>query len=427
MNDCSNIPSIEVFQPKTAAHRRYQWYEQITADGCRHLVGTAHEIARSGFHIGIDELARRLQSSEATARRERDELIKRGHLVSIRGRGIRGKEACNRYGMVLKPGVKSDTPDDLYGVSNLNPQICRSDTRHRVSTLIPESPRSQESPKTPRRGESQTRRESLTPREESQREDKDLRFATVPESPSREPSSSTQSPSQAESQNPRTKVLKTERIGAETRFEPLREETEIHQLRNDTTIRSEPLPDIEDEFRKPERPCSQKKRYWVKRKWECKHSRVMVMEYDEVDAINSRPGETKCDICGEFHRGFVEITGEYDKRRERDQRNMAAVKRGCELFKPIQQVEDTRAVPVDFHETLQGNRKPESESWDGPLDDEEERSSVDWDAIKREAELQYRNDPERPEYRQYRNEPPPPNDEPDDYDPNDYASLCAAE
>ncbi len=102
MNDCSDTPSREVLQGEKAANRRYQWYEQIIADGCRHLVGAAHEIARSGFQIGIDELARRICASEATARRERDELIKRGHLIKFSGRGRRGKEACNRYGMVLK-------------------------------------------------------------------------------------------------------------------------------------------------------------------------------------------------------------------------------------------------------------------------------------------------------------------------------------
>jgi hypothetical protein len=145
MNDYSDMPSGEVLQGERAANRRYQWYEQIIADSCRHLVGTAHEIARSGFQIGIDELARRIRASEATARRERDELIERGHLIKFSGRGRRGKEACNRYGMVVKPCVKSDTPQTP-GVSNLQPQICRSDTRRRVSDLTPDSPLSQDSP-----------------------------------------------------------------------------------------------------------------------------------------------------------------------------------------------------------------------------------------------------------------------------------------
>src|SRR5258708_16559230 len=137
MNNCSDTPSREVLQGEKAANRRYQWYEQIIAGGCRHLVGTAHEIARSGFQIGIDELARRIRASEATARRERDELIKRGHLIKFSGRGRRGKEACNRYGMVLK-------------VADLQTQICRSDTRRRVSDLTPDSPLAQGSPFGPR-------------------------------------------------------------------------------------------------------------------------------------------------------------------------------------------------------------------------------------------------------------------------------------
>jgi hypothetical protein len=149
----------------------------------------------------------------------------------------------------------------------------------------------------------------------------------------------------------------------------------------------------------------------------CGHSRRTIV-WDLEDVRDSLE-DTPCAACGE--KGFMCMKVlQPIPCQELDRRNMAKVKHGSELFSgesgPFRSI-PSKPIP---HETVRGSSEPKY--WDGPLDDyEEEASTIDWHALKRESAEQYRNDPERREYWQHRNQAPP--SEPDDRDPADYAFL----
>jgi hypothetical protein len=51
-----NIVPFPRSEGKKHAHHRYEWYEQIAANGLEYLIGTAHFIAKEDFRIGYDRL-----------------------------------------------------------------------------------------------------------------------------------------------------------------------------------------------------------------------------------------------------------------------------------------------------------------------------------------------------------------------------------
>ena len=122
----------------------------------------------------------------------------------------------------------------------------------------------------------------------------------------------------------------------------------------------------------------------------------------DLEDARDHLGDTPCTECGE--KGFMHIQVlEPVPRAELDRRNMPAVRRTAELCNA--ESWQFRATPFAPHETVPGNSEPEY--WDGPLDRDEQSSTIDWDAVEREIKS-------RPDYNGPRDGP-----EPDDYDPDD--------
>jgi hypothetical protein len=141
---------------KTYAHHRYQWYEQIIADGLHDHVGIAHMIAKNDFCVTYEQLARGLKVSLSTAERLVRKLLKHGHLKVESGKAGR---VTNRYKPVLFNHVKNDgvedevTPSEMTWLEDQPRQICRDNpvksdvpTPSNLTNLSPKS-LSQESPK----------------------------------------------------------------------------------------------------------------------------------------------------------------------------------------------------------------------------------------------------------------------------------------
>ena len=71
---------------KKYAHQRYQWQEQIIADGLHDHVGIAHMIAKEGFCVTYEQLASHCKISTRTAERYVNTLVEHGHLRKVSGR-----------------------------------------------------------------------------------------------------------------------------------------------------------------------------------------------------------------------------------------------------------------------------------------------------------------------------------------------------
>jgi hypothetical protein len=146
MNDHSNTPRSRVLQGPETAHSRFEWYEQITADGLAGLVGIAHAIAQQHWRVSYVRLGEIVHVHQKTAEQQVRKLIQRGHLLRKKGGARWGVNAVNQYAMIKMSPGSENTPrrSEEDGAKTLL-SMERKHSPVRGAKTLPDSP-SQESP-----------------------------------------------------------------------------------------------------------------------------------------------------------------------------------------------------------------------------------------------------------------------------------------